>query len=71
MTQRMTDKKRFKKALRLIQQVLRDNIHGANDPANRVSALMRDLDATLDAIRVPGEEPEEEHPDGPDLSDHH
>ncbi len=72
MSARMTDKKRFKKSLRLIliQAMLRDNIHGATTPGTRDHRRLVELDKTLDGIRVPGEEPEEE-PDGPNARDDH
>jgi Txe/YoeB family toxin of Txe-Axe toxin-antitoxin module len=66
MTQRMTDKKRFKKSLRLIQAMMRDNFHGAGDPTTVNFRRLEELDRTLDGIRVPGEEPEEEQPDAID-----
>ena len=59
MTHRMTDKKRFKKFGRLVQEMLRDNIHGATVEGTRQYAIMAEIDKTLDGIRVPGEEPEE------------
>jgi hypothetical protein len=60
---RMTDKKRYKKSLRIIQAILRDTVHGAGDPTTETYRRLQELDATLDAIRVPGEEPEEEQAD--------
>jgi hypothetical protein len=71
MSQRMTDKKRFKKALRILQAIVRDNTHGATVEGTRDHRRLKELDAVLDAIRVPGEEPEEEQSDGPDVRDDH
>jgi hypothetical protein len=66
MAARTTDKKRYKKMGRIIQAILRDTIHGANDPTTVTYRRLQELDAVLDAIRVPGEEPEEERPDAID-----
>lgn len=55
---RTTDKKRFKRSLRIVQELLRDNLHGATVEGTATHAKLAELDATLRAIQVPGDEPD-------------